>query len=73
MHIFRPGYIYPVVPRKEPNFGYSVLRVLYKPIFSHFKGSSTTSQILANAMLSVALLGGEKQIYENIDINEIGG
>lgn len=73
LHIFRPGYIYPVVPRKEPNVFYSAMRVLYKPIFSHFKGSSTTSQILANAMLSVALLGGEKQIYENTDINEIGG
>ena len=29
-HIFRPGYIYPVSPRKEPNLSYRIFRVLYK-------------------------------------------
>jgi uncharacterized protein YbjT (DUF2867 family) len=27
--IFRPAYIYPVEPRKEPNFGYRLLRAVY--------------------------------------------
>lgn len=31
-YIFRPGYIYPITPRKEPNFGYKVFRALYKPV-----------------------------------------
>ena len=26
LYIFRPAYIYPVEPRKEPNFGYRLLR-----------------------------------------------
>jgi uncharacterized protein YbjT (DUF2867 family) len=30
--IFRPAYIYPVEPRKEPNFGYRLLRTIY-PVF----------------------------------------
>ena len=28
-HTFRPGYIYPVVPRKEPNFSYTISRKAY--------------------------------------------
>src|SRR5579864_2642472 len=29
VYIFRPAYIYPVEPRKEPNFNYRFLRALY--------------------------------------------
>jgi uncharacterized protein YbjT (DUF2867 family) len=29
VYIFRPGYIYPVVPRKEPTFSYRLLRGVY--------------------------------------------
>jgi len=29
LYIFRPAYIYPVEPRKEPNFGYRFLRAIY--------------------------------------------
>ena len=29
VYIFRPAYIYPVEPRKEPNFSYRVLRAIY--------------------------------------------
>ena len=32
MLIFRPAYIYPVRPRKEPNLSYSILRAVY-PVF----------------------------------------
>src|SRR4029434_4700036 len=32
LYILRPAYIYPVEPRKEPNFGYVVWRGLY-PLF----------------------------------------
>jgi len=28
-YIFRPAYIYPVTPRREPNFGYRLLRAIY--------------------------------------------
>ena len=29
LYIFRPAYIYPVEPRKEPNFSYRLLRAIY--------------------------------------------
>ncbi len=32
IYIFRPAYIYPVEPRKEPNFTYRLLRAIY-PLF----------------------------------------
>ena len=32
VYIFRPAYIYPVEPRKEPNFAYRLLRAIY-PVF----------------------------------------
>src|SRR6478752_9425652 len=32
VYIFRPGYIYPVQPRREPNVGYRLLRTIY-PVF----------------------------------------
>ena len=28
-YAFRPGYIYPVEPRKEPNLMYSIMRIIY--------------------------------------------
>ena len=35
VYIFRPAYIYPVEPRKEPNFSYNLLRAIY-PAFRCF-------------------------------------
>jgi uncharacterized protein YbjT (DUF2867 family) len=32
VYMFRPAYIYPVEPRKEPNFSYRLLRTIY-PVF----------------------------------------
>lgn len=32
VYLFRPAYIYPVQPRKEPNFSYRLLRAVY-PVF----------------------------------------
>src|SRR5260370_37160039 len=29
VYLFRPAYIYPVQPRKEPNFSYRLLRTIY--------------------------------------------
>ena len=29
VYIFRPAYIYPVTSRREPNFGYRLLRAIY--------------------------------------------
>lgn len=65
---FRPGYIYPVEPRKEPNFAYKIGRALYPLIKVLGKKYSVQSAELANAMFNVGLDGADRQILENQDI-----
>nr|WP_299341198.1 NAD(P)H-binding protein [Allomuricauda sp.] len=68
---FRPGYIYPVTPRKEPNFMYRISRAFYPIIKLLGKNASIKSTELANAMFKVGMNGGEKEILENRDILDI--
>ncbi len=71
-HAFRPGYIYPVEKRVEPNLSYRVFRVLWKPLLSWMTpGMGLTSHQLAHAMVKVGLEGGDQGIYENNDIKRI--
>lgn len=67
-HSFRPGYIYPVVPRKEPNFTYRLMRFLYPLVKLMGKKYSITSVELANAMFFTGVKGCEKEVLENSDI-----
>ena len=70
--IFRPGYIYPVTPRKEPSFLYKVFRLLYKPLLSKiYPNMGISSEDLAQAMIKVGFNGGDKIIYENQDIRQL--
>ncbi len=72
LNIFRPGYIYPEKPRKEPNLPYKVFRVLYKPLLSKvYPNIGLSSSKLAKAMVTIGLFGGDKVFYENRDIREI--
>ena len=32
IYIFRPAYVYPLEPRKEPNFSYRLLRKIYPAV-----------------------------------------
>lgn len=68
-YIFRPGYIYPVTPRVEPNLMYRIMRRIYKPV-SKFYSFGVTSTQLAGKMVDVGLNGGDKIYYENNDIKE---
>ncbi|WP_299549798.1 hypothetical protein [Seonamhaeicola sp.] len=68
LYIFRPGYIYPVTPRKEPNIWYRLFRILYKPLKGIMKSSSVTSVQLASKMIAVSLSENEQVIFENMDI-----
>lgn len=71
-HSFRPSYIYPVVPRDEPNFTYKLSRWLYKPLISRLgKNSSIKSTELAEAMFKVGVNGGGATIFENKDILDL--
>lgn len=68
-YIFRPGYIYPVQKREEPNRMYAVLRVLWKPFFSRVAPwSGVTSVQLAQVMTQVGLHGAAQTVFSNNDI-----
>lgn len=69
-YIFRPGYIYPVTPRKEPNIGYRIFRMLYKPLAAIYADIGVTSTQLADKITYIGLNGGGKIIYENRDIRK---
>ena len=67
-HAFRPGYIYPVTPRKEPNSFYKLMRLLY-PLFKLLGANSTIkSTELAKSIFDIGLYGSELEILENRDI-----
>jgi uncharacterized protein YbjT (DUF2867 family) len=75
-YIFRPGYIYPVVPRKEPNFSYRLLRGIYPVFRALFPNQVIRADDLARVMVDVAVRGrGEHGgvILENRDIRVMVG
>lgn len=70
LYIFRPAYIYPVTPRKEPNLSYRVMRAVY-PIFKViYPNGAITSVELARAIFLCGLKGWDKDTLENRDIKE---
>jgi len=74
VYLFRPAYIYPVEPRKEPNFNYRLLRAVYPAFRMLFPNLVIRADDLARAMLTVVV--GEtgqqvKPILENRDIRSI--
>lgn len=70
-YIFRPGYIYPTISRKEPNFAYILTKILYKPILSKiYPNIGITSERLAEVMVDACLMEKGKIIFENNDIRK---
>jgi uncharacterized protein YbjT (DUF2867 family) len=71
VHIFRPGYIYPPVPRQEPNFGYRAMRAIY-PFARHvYPNIGIAADDLARVMAGAALdgtPGHAEPVLENRDI-----
>jgi uncharacterized protein YbjT (DUF2867 family) len=74
LYIFRPAYIYPVEPRKEPNFSYRLLRAIY-PVFRRlFPNQVIPADDLARAMVDAAVSGKrgrESVVLENREIRAI--
>ena len=71
VYIFRPAYIYPVQPRKEPNLSYRLLRAIYPAFRVLFPSLVIRSDDLAKAMVDVVSREvGERQglVFENRDI-----
>ena len=74
VYIFRPAYIYPVEPRKEPNFSYRLLRTIYPGFRVLFPSQVIHADNLARAMVDVALqktAERESRVFENRDIRAI--
>ena len=74
VYIFRPAYIYPVEPRKEPNFSYRFLRGIYPAFRLLFPSQVIRADDLAQVMVDVAVRGsGEREspIFENRDIQSM--
>ena len=67
-YAFRPGYIYPVTPRREPNVMYRISRFLYPVIKLFGKNTSIKSTELAQGMVEVGLRGANQEVLENRDI-----
>ena len=71
LYIFRPAYIYPVEPRKEPNFNYRLLRAIY-PVFRRlFPNQVIPADDLARAMVDAAVPGKRRResvVLENREI-----
>jgi uncharacterized protein YbjT (DUF2867 family) len=55
VYIFRPAYIYPVKPRKEPNVNYRLLRAIYPVFRMLFPNQVIPADDLARAMVDVAV------------------
>jgi len=71
VYMFRPAYIYPVEPRKEPNFGYRLLRWMYPALRVLFPNQVIRADDLARAMVDVAVRGTQGSIFENRDIRAL--
>jgi uncharacterized protein YbjT (DUF2867 family) len=70
VYLFRPAYIYPVEPRKEPNFSYRLLRAIYPGFQLLFPNQVIRADDLARAMVDVAVQGTDRgaKVFENRDI-----
>jgi uncharacterized protein YbjT (DUF2867 family) len=73
-YIFRPAYIYPVEPRKEPNFSYRLLRTIYPAFRLLFPNQVIRADDLARSMVDAVVSGTGQRVgpvFENRDIRAI--
>jgi len=71
VYIFRPAYIYPVQPRREPNFSYRMLRAIYPAFRVLLPNQVIRADDLARAMVDVAIGNTRERqsvVFENRDI-----
>jgi uncharacterized protein YbjT (DUF2867 family) len=74
VYMFRPAYVYPVQPRKEPNFSYRLLRAIYPAFRVLFPNQVIRADDLARTMVDVAVRGtgeGRTLVLENRDIRHL--
>ena len=74
VHIFRPGYIYPITPRREPNLTYRIFRAIYPAVRYIYPNVGLRSDDLARAMVHAGLHGTDEHedpVLENRAIREL--
>jgi uncharacterized protein YbjT (DUF2867 family) len=74
VYIFRPAYIYPVQPRREPNVSYRLLRAIYPAFRVLFPNQVIPADDLARTMVDAAVQGpgeGRTLVLENRDIRRL--
>jgi uncharacterized protein YbjT (DUF2867 family) len=74
VYIFRPAYIYPVQPRREPNISYRLLRAIYPVFRVLFPNQVIRADDLARTMADAAVRGtgeGRTIVLENRDIRHL--
>ena len=74
VYMFRPAYIYPVQPRREPNFSYRVLRAIYPAFRVLFPNQVIRADDRARTMVDAAVRGtgeGRTLVLENRDIRHL--
>ena len=71
LYLFRPAYIYPVEPRREPNFSYRLLRRIYPVFRVLFPNQVIQADDLARAMVDTVIQKSGahgSMVLENCDI-----
>jgi uncharacterized protein YbjT (DUF2867 family) len=71
LYLFRPAYIYPVEPRREPTFSYRLLRLIYPVFRALFPKLVIRSDDLSRAMVDICVRdipNPEILVLENRDI-----
>ena len=74
VYIFRPAYIYPVQPRREPNVSYRLLRAIYPVFLVLFPNQVIRADDLARTIKDAAVRGigqGRTLVLENRDIRHL--
>ncbi|HLZ51292.1 MAG TPA: NAD(P)H-binding protein [Candidatus Acidoferrum sp.] len=73
VYLFRPAYIYPVEPRKEPNFSYRLLRAIYPAFQLLLPNQVIRADDLARAMVDAAVQGTDRggRVFENREIKKM--
>jgi uncharacterized protein YbjT (DUF2867 family) len=74
VYLFRPAYIYPVKPRKEPNFNYRLIRAIYPVFRLLFPNQVIRVDDLARAMVDIVLRKTQQRqgaVFENRDIRSM--
>ncbi len=74
MYLFRPAYIYPVEPRKEPNLAYRLMRASYPVARVAFPNYVIRADDLALVIVQAAVRGTgvlRGPVFENRDIRRL--